>query len=136
MSTAGNKRLLQDALAAMAAGDLAPLFDAMADDMKWRWMGTEQWSHTFDGKDAVVNGLFAAAGETLAGDSHVVVHNVVAEGDYVVVEHSGRNTTPDGRRYDNNYCWVCRFEAGKLRELREYMDTRLVTEVFGVDERQ
>jgi hypothetical protein len=51
----------------------------------------------------------------------------------VVVEHSGRNTTPDGRRYDNNYCWVCRFVEGQLREIHEYMDTRLVTETFGPD---
>ena len=51
----------------------------------------------------------------------------------MVVEHSGRNTTPDGRHYDNNYCWVCRFAEGKLGEIHEYMDIQLVTETFGTD---
>lgn len=135
MSTTENKPLLQNALDAMADGNLTPLFEAMADDMKWRWMGTGQWSHSFNGKDAVINELFASVDQTLAEDFKIIVHHIVAEGDYVVVEHSGRNATPDGKRYDNNYCWVCRFGGGKLREIREYMDTRLVTEVFGIDER-
>jgi uncharacterized protein len=78
--------------------------------MRWTWMGSGRWSHTFEGKEAVVNGLFAA-----------------------VIEHRGRNATPDGRPYDNKYCWVCRFADGRLRELREYMDTQLVTETFGAD---
>ena len=51
----------------------------------------------------------------------------------MVVEHSGRNELPDGRRYDNNYCWVFRFEEGSIQEVREYMDTQLVTETFGAD---
>lgn len=56
-----------------------------------------------------------------------------ADGNTVVVEHSGRNALPDGRRYDNNYCWVFRLEDGVIREVREYMDTLLVTETFGAD---
>jgi ketosteroid isomerase-like protein len=52
----------------------------------------------------------------------------------VVVEHSGRNALPDGRRYDNNYCWVFRFHNALIQEVREYMDTQLVTETFGADE--
>jgi ketosteroid isomerase-like protein len=126
---------MQEILAAMSEGRLEPLFDAMADEMTWKWMGTGQWSHTFEGKEAVVNGLFGAVQETLTPSFTVVVHRFIAEGEYVVVEHSGRNTTPDGRRYDNNYCWVCRFAEGKLREIHEYMDTQLVSETFGTDDR-
>jgi uncharacterized protein len=40
----------------------------------------------------------------------------------------------DGRRYDNNYCWVFRFEDRLIHEVREYMDTQLVKETFGPDE--
>jgi len=135
MSAIDNKQRMQEIFSAMSNGTLEPLFEAMAEDMKWSWMGTDQWSHTFEGKEAVVNELFGAVKDTLTPSFQVVVHRFVAEGDYVVVEHSGRNTTPDGRRYDNNYCWVCRFAEGKLRELHEYMDTRLVTETFGKDDK-
>jgi hypothetical protein len=40
---------------------------------------------------------------------------------------------PDGRRYDNSYCWVFRFEEAMIQEVREFMDTELVTETFGAD---
>jgi uncharacterized protein len=34
----------------------------------------------------------------------------------------------------SNYCWVFRFGGGLIAEVREYMDTQLVTETFGADE--
>ena len=72
--------------------------------------------------------------DTLSPGSSVQVHFVHADGDSVVVEHSGRNALPGGRRYDNNYCWVFRFHNGLIQEVREYMDTQLVTETFGADQ--
>jgi ketosteroid isomerase-like protein len=60
----------------------------------------------------------------------MMAHRFIADDDYVVVEGSGQNTTPDGKLYNNKYCWVCRLSEGKIHELREYMDTQLVTETF------
>jgi uncharacterized protein len=40
----------------------------------------------------------------------------------------------DGRRYDNKYCWVLRFQGEVIQDVRGYMDTQLVTETFGADE--
>lgn len=134
MSENANRRRMQEVFAAMSQSNLQPLIDSMAEDMRWTWMGTGRWSHTFEGKDAVVNELLAAVKETLSDSFGVVAHSFIAEGDQVVIEHSGRNTTRDGRPYHNKYCWVCRFADGKLRELREYMDTQLVTETFGTEE--
>jgi ketosteroid isomerase-like protein len=123
----------QEVMDAMSQGRVGLLFDAMADDVTWRWMGVGQWSRTFEGKQIIVEKLFGGAAETLDPSSSVEVHHIHADGDCVVVEHSGRNVLPDGRRYDNNYCWVFRFEAGLIQEVREYMDTQLVTETFGAD---
>jgi hypothetical protein len=125
---------MQDIFSEMSEGNLEPFIEAMAEDMQWMWMGTGQLSHTFEGKESVVNELLASVKETLTEPFKIIVHRFIAEGDYVVIEHSGRNTTPDGRPYNNKYCWVCRIAEGKLRELREYMDTELVTETFGTDE--
>ena len=49
------------------------------------------------------------------------------------VEHTGHNTTPDGRRHDNNCCWVLSIRDGLIREVRKYMDAQLVTETFADD---
>lgn len=126
---------MQNIFAEMAKGNLDPFIDVMAEDMHWTWMGTEEWSHTFKGKESVVKELLAAVKATLREPFEVIAHCFIAEGDYVVIEHTGKNTTPDGRPYHNRYCWVCRFSNGKLRELREYMDTELVTKTFGTDDK-
>ena len=55
----------------------------------------------------------------------------MAEGDLVVVEVRGHNTTVKGQAYNNAYCNVIRLEGGKLKELTEYCDTALVDAVLG-----
>ena len=56
---------------------------------------------------------------------------IVAEGDVVVVECKGDVATKAGARYDNDYCYVCRFDdAGRLTRLTEYMDTALAERVL------
>jgi len=126
---------MQHVFVEMARANLDPLVDIMAEDMQWSWMGTETWTHTFKGKESVVNESLAAVKATLAEPFELIPHSFIADGDFVVIEHTGKNTTPDGRPYHNRYCWVCRFSNGKLRELREYMDTELVTKTFGADDK-
>ena len=104
MSAMDNKQRMQDIFSELSEGNLEPFIEAMAEDMQWTWMGTGQWSHTFEGKESVVNELLAAVKETLNEPFEVIAHRFIAEGEYVVIEHSGRNTTPDGRPYHNKYC--------------------------------
>ncbi|WP_076866984.1 nuclear transport factor 2 family protein [Bradyrhizobium mercantei] len=49
---------------------------------------------------------------------------VHAAGDSVIVEERMRATLPGGRPYDNDYCFVFTVEAGRIKQVREYMDTR------------
>jgi uncharacterized protein len=128
-----DKQRVREVMAAISQGRVAPLFDAMADDITWRWMGVNQWSRTFEGKQLVIDKLFGGATEAPDPSSSTEVRRIHADGDSVVVEHSGRNKLPDGRRYDNNYCWILRFQNGLIQEVREYMDTQLVTETGGAD---
>jgi len=128
------KQRVEEIMRSMSEGRVRPLFDAMADDVTWRWMGTTQWSRTFTGKQAVIDTLFGGQSDELSPASSVEMRGIHGDGDIVVVEHSGRNQLADGRRYDNNYCWVFEFREGEIKHVREYMDTRLVTETFGPDE--
>jgi len=128
-----NRQHVKSIMEGMARADLHAFFDAMAEDISWRWMGVDKWSKTFVGKEAVVNDLFGGAVQALSDSFTVDVHQILADGDTVVVEHTGRNVTPDGRAYNNNYCWVFTFRAGLIREVHEYMDTQLVTDTFSTD---
>jgi hypothetical protein len=130
LSTAENKQLLRDVYDAWATGDLRPLLAAMGDDVAWTITGHNSWSATFTGKDAVRHELLAPLGEQFADTYTSTASRFVAEDDVVVVEAQGRVTTKAGPRYDNKYCFVFRFEGGKIREITEYLDTQLVAEVL------
>lgn len=49
---------------------------------------------------------------------------VHADGDVVIVEERMRATLPDGRPYENDYCFVFAVAGDRIRQVREYMDTR------------
>ena len=130
MSELENKKLMQDIFAELAKGNDGPFIEAMADEMKWMWMGSGPWSKTFNGKNEVLGKLWSAVRETLKPPYKVLANNFIADGDYIAIEAVGQNSTPDGRIYQNKYCWVCKVVDGKIRELKEYMDTELVTRTF------
>ena len=58
--------------------------------------------------------------------------NVIAEGDYVVVQSRAQGRkTKSGKDYNNTYCMVYRIVDGRVKEVTEYCDTELVTAAFG-----
>lgn len=130
MSAIENKQLMEGIFSELSTGNDQPFIDAMAEDMQWKWMGSGQWSKVFDGKKAVLEELWSAVRTTLVPPYKVIAHRFIADEDYVVVEASGQNTTPEGKIYNNKYCWVCLIREGKIHELSEYMDTDLVTKTF------
>lgn len=130
MSSTENKQLMESIFSELSKGNDQPFIDAMAEEMQWTWMGSGQWAKTFEGKQSVVDDLWGAVKITLLPPFKVTATRIIADGDYVVIEAKGHNTTPDGKIYDNRYCWVCCIREGKLRELNEYMDTELVTRTF------
>lgn len=48
---------------------------------------------------------------------------IYADGDVVIVESRLRATLANGRHYDNDYCFVFELEGGRVKLMREYMDT-------------
>lgn len=124
------KKLVMDVMAALADGDDRPFLDALHNDMKWTWMGSGGLSRTFDGKESVLHELWKSVKTDIAQPFRVTATLILAEGDYVVVEGVGNNKTPNGKEYNNRYCWVMKISGGKIVELKEYMDTDLVRRTF------
>ena len=136
MSAAANKKLMQDIFATAASPDPAvrdrSLFTAsLADDARWVVTGEYSWSRTFTGKDEILGGLHGYVRTRLRDRTRTVAHRFIADGDIVVVEAKGDNVTPEGVRYDNDYCLVFRFEDGKIKEIREYCDSVLTEKALG-----
>jgi ketosteroid isomerase-like protein len=127
MSATGNKRLMQEIFTGLAAGDSRLFIERMADDVRWTITGTTRWSKTYDGKQAVLNDLLKPLRDFIDGRIRLTAQRIIAEDDLVVVEARGtNNTTKAGMPYNNAYCYVFRFEDGKVKELTEYLDTELV----------
>jgi ketosteroid isomerase-like protein len=128
---AQNKQLVHYVFTELAEGNSQPLVAHMADDVRWVITGRSAWSQTWVGKQAVIQNLFGLLRERIAGRIRIVPRQLVADGDTVVVEGRGANTTRDGAFYDNSYCWVIRLQDGQIKELREYADTEFMTRALG-----
>jgi len=130
MGTIENKKLLLDIFAGLSQGNSNLFVESMDNNFQWIVTGHTKWSKTYAGKQAVLNELMGALQTALAGRIRVTAHRLVAEGDIVVVEAKGSNTTKAGKPYNNTYCFVFRVADGKLQDVTEYMDTQLVVEAL------
>jgi len=130
MNAADNKAIIQRVFDELAAGNGRPFIDALGEDILWRIIGSTDWSGTWEGKAAVRERLLEPLFAQFATRYRNMAVRLIAEDDYVVIECRGDVTTTDGRPYRNTYCYVCRIDGGKVRELTEYCDTELLTKAL------
>jgi ketosteroid isomerase-like protein len=131
MSTAANKKLVQQVYADSANRSGTTFADNLADDASWIVTGQYSWSHEFRGREAILDGLMGHFRSLFTVRPRTVAFNFIADGDFVAVEARGDNVTRDGLRYDNQYCMVFRIENGKIKQIKEYCDSTLVERVLG-----
>jgi ketosteroid isomerase-like protein len=131
MSATQNKQLLQRLFADLAEGNSRPFIDALADDFRWVIAGSSCWSRTYEGKQVVLNEFFPLLRSTIADRVRTRATRFIADGDHVVVEARGNNTTRGGMPYNNSYCLVYTVREGRIREVVEYMDTDLAIKALG-----
>lgn len=131
MSIAENKRIVQSFYDAANRGDTEGFMGLLADDVTWTNIGTTRYSGAYTGKGDMTARLLGPLFGQLRAGIAATVHNMIAEGDFVAVQLSGQAETKDGRPYNNTYCHVFGIRDGKIVEVTEYLDTELVTSVFG-----
>jgi hypothetical protein len=93
MRATENKQLLHQVFEALSQGNSEPFVEGMADDFRWTVTGTTKWSGTYEGKQAVLTHLFGPLRDRIRGRIRTTAFRLIAEGDYVVVETRGNNTT-------------------------------------------
>jgi ketosteroid isomerase-like protein len=127
MDARDNKQLMEDVFAELAAGNGRPFVDLLADDVRWTIIGSTEWSGRWEGKSSVRAKLLDPLFDQFGTRYTSTALRLIAEDDYVVIECRGDVTTKAGVPYRNSYCYVCRLEYGRVRELTEYCDTELLT---------
>ncbi|MDP6183078.1 MAG: nuclear transport factor 2 family protein [Gammaproteobacteria bacterium] len=131
MSIETNKEVVRQAYAAVSRGDAEGLLDCMTDDISYTFFGKHRFARTFNGKPELVEKALVPISEALATPLNIEITNLIGEGDQVVMEALGRSDTNAGGTYNNIYCMVITLRDGKIAAVREYLDTELVSEVFG-----
>ncbi len=74
--------------------------------------------------------LFAHMRHAIDGPMTIVVDAVTAEGDRVAVLAHGIMKTASGKDYNQDYHFFARVSGDQVVEMREYMDTELLRQVF------
>ena len=108
-----NKSILQQANAAVRAGDNEGFLAFCADDIVWSTVG----GATLHGKEAVR----AWMAREYTEPPRFTVRTLIAEGEYVAALGDIESKYEQGRVVPNAYCDVWRVRDGKLAQLQAYV---------------
>jgi ketosteroid isomerase-like protein len=111
-------------------GDGAAFFEHVAEDVDWTVEGTHPLAGHYRSKSDFRAHTFEKLNKVLPRGAQLRVEHALASGDWAVVELHSLATARNGLRFDNRYCWVCRFAAGTIVEVRAYLDSALVAHLF------
>ena len=119
--------------AGLEHGDGDAFFSHVADDVDWTVMGPHPLAGHYASKAAFQAGTFNKLAKVLPGGAQLEVTHAFVSGNLAVVELVSRATARNGMRFDNHYCWVVRFDGDTIIEVRAYLDSALVAELFRQD---
>ena len=129
MNAEDNKRAAMATWKAFASRDPAEIAAMFTDDAQWfappgnaTAAALNATKHVM-GKADIVQFIAFEFGKLFARDVKLDFKGLYGDGDIVVVEHRLRATLANGAPYDNDYCFVLEMENGRIRRMREYMDT-------------
>lgn len=111
-------------------GDGAEFFTHVADNVDWTVEGHHPLAGRYRSKADFIAGTFAKLGKVLPGGTQLHVKNVMICGNWAIVELASLATAKNGLRFDNKYCWLCKFENELIVTVRAYLDSAMVQRLF------
>jgi uncharacterized protein len=130
MSAEQNKEMVKATWTAFGKGDLKTAFGNMADNVSWLVPGSIAGvSGVKRGKDEILK-FMGSVGAVLPEGMHSEITRAYADGDTVILELTNKAKVSNGKSYENEYCFVFEIENGKIRRIREYVDTQKAKEIL------
>lgn len=123
------KDIVLNAWKIFSSRDLMRIAALFTDDAEWIAPKGNATAVALDHTDHMIGAqaiarFIAQEMHRMFSDVDIAFRGVYADGDVVIVEERMRATLAGGARYENDYCFVFTVAGGKIREVREYMDTR------------
>jgi ketosteroid isomerase-like protein len=120
-----HREVAEELFARLSAGDVAGALATMSDDVTWLIPGRRELTPSAGSYDKRrLEKLFKAMLGELKGGLKMTVTGVVAEGDKVALEAESRGELRNGRVYSQQYHFLIEFRDGRIRAVREYLDTQ------------
>ena len=89
------------------------------------------YAGTHEGKPAVLAFLGGGVGYYAEDQPMTIeIQSMIAEGENVACEFTLQATTAKGKPYKNYYHFAFEVEAGRIRRVREHLDTRYAHDAF------
>jgi len=115
---------------AFLKGDVKAAFANLHDDATWTVPGLNpDLSGVRRGKAEII-GFLRGVVKLFPEGLRSEIKKVHEAGNSVIVELTNRSTTATGKPYENEYCFVYDLDGGKIRAIREYVDTEKAVAIF------
>jgi hypothetical protein len=111
-------------------GDGAEFFTHVADNVDWIVEGHHPLAGHYYSKSDFLAGTFDKLSKVLPDGTQLHVANAMVCGNWAIVELASLASAKNGMRFDNKYCWLCRFENSQIVEVRAYLDSAMVQRLF------
>ena len=99
--------------------------DLVTEDFQWWSSGTGYLDR------AKMQALIGTLDAIMPQMPEMTIVGTTAEGDRVALEVSGKCELANGRRYDNSYHFLILLRGGRVRMIKEYLDTKLAFDAIG-----
>ena len=124
-----NKQLVLKFWEAFSESRFDDALALVADDVTWWVAGSGEVSGSYTKEEFA--GLIKGIGESAPNGIKIIPKVLTAEEDRVAMECESYGELDNGKVYNNFYHMLHQVRDGKLVNVKEYMDTAHVQEVFG-----
>lgn len=119
-----NEHIVRVFVDALDRKDLENLASVLAPDVTYTLMGYELPELDGLSRDALLQSLPGMMAMFEDDSPRIKITNLISQGNWVVVESEGTGTFRNGAPYKNRYGVFFEVVDGKIKTVREYMDTQ------------
>ena len=121
----------------LSHGDMDGFFAGVSDHVEWTVMGTHPLAGRYRNWRDFYESTFLRLNRVLKGGAQLQIRDIFIAGDVAIVELFTNSEANNGKPFQNEYCWVCRFNTpGLIIQVRAYLDTALVQRTLDENEDQ